>query len=944
MFTSTAPTRAEEGVSGWIENSNRATRTRFPRPAFSLRHQVHELPTNTLPTGEVTFLFTDIEGSTRLWELHPDEMPSVIARHDSLMHSSIESAGGHVFKTVGDAFCAVFSNPGDAVSAAIDAQTRLAAEFEPTNRTELPSIAPLEADESAQGISLRVRMALHTGIAHERGGDYFGRPLNRIARLLSIAHGGQVILSSACAGHTSGLPPDVSLRDLGHHRLKDLLEPESVRQACHPDLFDNFPPLLSLRAYRHNLPCHSTSFVGREEEMEDVRDLVSRVRLVTLVGSGGTGKTRLSQQVAAELIDRYRDGVFLAELAPITDQAFAAHTVAACLEIPEEPGRDMIETLVGALQSKELLMLLDNCEHVIEEAARLCHELLRRCPGVRILATSREPLLVYGESTYRVPSLELPAHKRRLRLAEAADSSAVRLFLDRAEAAAPSFALTEANFDSVVQICRRLDGIPLALELAAARTRVMTPDQISQRLDNRFALLTRGNRTALPRQQTLRALIDWSWDLLADHEKILLRRLSVFAGGWTLEAAETVCSTAPSRTEGDEIDPLDLLDLLSQLVDKSLVLGDDRTAAPRFRLMETVRSYAAERLHDSGEEEDVRRCHLSWCMDLAERAEPHLDGPETEAWLNQLAVEHDNIRAALGTTASAIDRLRLSAAVHRFWLVRGFLREGRKWIEGALTEAGDDDTELRAKALNRAGILAWRQGDITAARPMIRASLHIWTVLGNRQGQASTRNNLGLIADDEGDRSAAREHFEEAVAIYRELGERGHVGMALANLASNLILQSDLDGAEAALYEFLHVSEEAQDRWCIATAHHNLAEVAFRRCDYGSALILCRKTLSEVALLRDTTQLMQLFLMAGQLVLATNEPSRATILLAVAGTLRADGGLYMSPHEIREFDSTKSDARAMLPVAEFAHWWELGCNITLEEALRFALDSDEPKN
>ncbi len=481
---------------------------------------------DTLPTGTVTFLFTDIEGSSARWEKHEAAMSPALARHDALLRESFAAHGGHAFKTVGDAFCAVFATAPDAVAAALLAQQKLVAE-------------PWDA---ALG-GVRVRMAVHTGAAEMREADYFGPPLNRVARLLSIGHGGQALLSQPTFELVRDhLPAGADLRDLDLHRLKDLQRPEHVYQLLHPALPADFPKLKSLDPLTNNLPIQATSFVGREKEIKEVKALLAKTRLLTLTGSGGAGKTRLSLQVAADLVEGEGDGVWLAEFAPLSDPGLVPQTVAQALGVREEPGRPITQTLVDFLKPKSLLLVLDNCEHVLDAAAQLCDAILRACPNVRIIASSREGLNIAGETTYRIPSLTVPDLRQTATPESLSQYEAVRLFIERAQAAQPAFSVTNANAPAVAQICHRLDGIPYAIELAAAKVRALSAEQISARLDDRFRLLTGGSRTALPRQQTLRAMIDWSYDLLSPEEQTLLRRLSVFAGGWTLEAAEAVCA------------------------------------------------------------------------------------------------------------------------------------------------------------------------------------------------------------------------------------------------------------------------------------------------------------------------------------------------------------------------------------------------------------------
>jgi class 3 adenylate cyclase/energy-coupling factor transporter ATP-binding protein EcfA2 len=479
------------------------------------------------PFGTVTFLFTDIEGSTTLWEAQPEEMRLAVARHDSLIRDAITAARGHIFKTVGDAFCAAFATAPEAVSAVLAAQLAMVSE------------------PWAEGTPIKVRMALHTGAVEFRDEDYFGQPLNRTARLLAIGHGGQTLVSGVAYDLCrDNLPESVMFRDLGEHRLKDLGRLETVFQLLHPDLPDDFPPLRSLNnpELPNNLPQQTTSLIGREKAVEEVKSLVETNHLVTLTGSGGCGKTRLSVQVAADLLDGTGDGVWLVELASLSDPNLVPQAVANVLGAKEEPGKSISQTLVEWLKKKNLLLVLDNCEHLLEECAKVADAIIRSCPGVKILASSREALGITGEQSYRVPSLETPDPKQTYTIERLSQFASAQLFIDRARMARLDFEITNANAPALVSLCHHLDGIPLAIELAAARVRALSVEEINDRLHDRFRFLTGGSRTALPRQQTLRALIDWSYDLLSEKEQTMLRRLSVFSGGWTLEAAESVCS------------------------------------------------------------------------------------------------------------------------------------------------------------------------------------------------------------------------------------------------------------------------------------------------------------------------------------------------------------------------------------------------------------------
>ena len=778
-----------------------------------------------LPHGTVTFLFTDIEGSTRLWERHPEGMALALARHDALLRETIERNEGVVFSKAGDAFCAAFATAGAALAAAYEGTRALVCEPWPANAR------------------IAVRMALHTGIAEMRDGDYFGQPLNRAARLLAAGHGGQVLLSAAAHERARDhLPSGITLRDMGERRLKDLVRPERVYQAVLRGLPADFPPLKTLDARAHNLPVQSTSFVGREREMHDVKALLRASRLVTLTGSGGAGKTRLALQVGADQIDDFADGVWLVELAPLADPRLVPQELASVFGVREEAGVELSSTLVNALKDKELLLLLDNCEHVVEASAGLCDALLAGCARVRILATSREALRVRGEATFRVPSLAIPDPVANIPVESLAQYPAARLFIDRAAAVQSSFRVDDRNADGIASICYHLDGIPLAIELAAARVRSMSIHDINERLDERFRLLTGGARTALPRQQTLRAAIEWSYNLLSAAERALLRRLSVFSGGSTLVAAEQVCC-------GEGVDAPQVLDLLTALVDKSLLLMEERQATTRYRFLETVQQYARDRLRDEDEESRWRSRHLAHFLVLAKEAEPQLTGKDQHAWLDRLEAEHDNLRAALMHASSAgadrVSGLRLAAAISWFWYVRGYLAEGRSWLlamVAAVPEGAADD--VRASALFAAGRLAWQQGDYAAAHALHERSLAIRRLLGDQNGVANSLGALGLIAKEQNQYERARALQEESLSIHRELGNRRGIAVALGNLGIVSMVVGHFSDARAQHAESLEIFRALGDQHAIAMALHCIGDVAFKEADYVTAQALQEQSLA----------------------------------------------------------------------------------------------------
>lgn len=785
-----------------------------------------------LPGGTITFLFTDIEGSTRLWEAHPDLMRIALIRHDAILRAAIEAAQGVVVKTIGDAFMAVFSSARAGMEAAYRAQAALCQEPWP------------------DGLALRVRMGLHTGAAEERDNDYYGPEVNRAARIQAVAHPQQILLSQATYRRLADdLPQEISWMELGLHLLKDLSEPELLYQLCHPDLPHVFPPLESLTHRPNNLRPQPSSFIGREREMAEVVRLLAQGNCLTLVGSGGSGKTRLALQVAAEVLPEFPHGVWVAELASLMEPALVASTVAEALGLREAPDKTSTQVLVEFAKSRTLLLVLDNCEHLLTPCAQLTDALLRSCPQVKVLATSRERLNLSGEQIYRVPSLTVPNPKAATP-EEVRRCAATQLFVERALAVKADFALTERNAPGVAQVCQRLDGIPLAIELAAARVKALTVEEIDARLDQRFRLLTGGSRTALPRQQTLRALIDWSYGLLTETEKRLLRRVAVFTGGWTLNAAEAVCADEEGgAADADPIEDWEVLDLLSSLVDKSLVVAEHRSETTRFRLLETVRQYAQDRLAESGESLAVRTRHQAHFLKLAEEVVPKLGGPELAQGLNALETEHDNLRMALNfalETAGATEAiLKLAAGLLKYWETRGHFSEGRKYLKALLAQAaGAAPGRALAEAHEAAGTLAFKQGDNPEARAHYEESLRINRLLGDKRGIANSCNSLGSIEITQGNRAAAHAFFNECLALRRELEDKPGVANVFSNMGYLAYEQGDYATARSLYEESLKIQREMGDSYSVAYALMGLGMIAYDQGDYPGMYVLIEEGLA----------------------------------------------------------------------------------------------------
>ena len=754
-----------------------------------------------------TFLFTDIEGSSRLWEERAESMQPALARHDAIVRQSVEANRGEVVKTTGDGVCAVFADPLDAVLATLALQAGL-------------------ADSAATaGIPIRARCGVHVGIAERRDNDYFGTAVNRAARIMSAAHGGQVLLSQAVVDLVGErLPPEARLRDLGSVRLRDLATPERLHQVAHVRGRQDFPALRLLATTPNNLSQQVTSFVGRERELVEIQRMLRDSRLVTLHGAGGIGKTRLSLQVAAEVLNDFPDGVWLVELAPLPDERRIDQAIAAVLGVKEEPGLSLSDALAKHASDLSMLLILDNCEHVVAACAELVERLLRASRNVRVLATSREPLRVAGEAVYPVPALVVPEPGKTVAIEALHAYEAVRLFSERAAAVTPTFRLTREIADAVIEICRQLDGIPLAIELAAARTRALSVENIAARLGDRFRVLTTGDRTALPRQQTLRALIDWSYDLLSKDERTLFQRLAMFAGGWTLEAAEAVCA--------DKAASADVVDLLTALVEKSLVTVD--LERDRYGLLETMREYAQEKLAASGDEDAVRSRHLDFYLALAEQARPQLAGPKQGEALKRLDAEQENLlgahrfcdRAPTGVESG----LRLVHAVKPYWGIRGFLRLGyQATVEAVERSDPKEKSPANAQGLFNAGQLAFLMGRYEEAQRYLERSLAIAREIGDKARIARALQPLCAVALAQGDFAGARRHAEKALSLAEELGNQRELAGALITVAQLDRTEGRLDSAEPLYTKALEIGRAAGDRELTAVGLLNLAMVAIGR-------------------------------------------------------------------------------------------------------------------
>ncbi|HLW38467.1 MAG TPA: adenylate/guanylate cyclase domain-containing protein [Candidatus Eremiobacteraceae bacterium] len=780
-----------------------------------------------LPTGTVTFLFSDIEGSTERWERHRAEMKAAVAQHEQLMQAAIAAHDGYVFKTMGDAFCVAFRTVPDAISAALDAQRAL------------------QEQDFARVDGLKVRMAIHTGLADERSGDYFGPTVNRVARLLSIGHGGQVLVSGAASDLAQGeMPGKATLRDLGAHRLKDLAYPEQVYQLLEPGLPQEFPALRSLESLPNNLPLQVTAFLGREQDIADIKERLAKTRLLTLVGTGGVGKTRLSLQVGADLLDHYEDGVWFVELAPLIAPDLIPGAMATVFGVAESTGKSQTESLVVALKPKRMLVILDNCEHIVAGAARIADVILRGCPRVYMIATSRQGLGIDGEAVLRVASLPVPPAAEGIKAVEAQRYGAVALFVERASAVVENFRLTDDNAPAIAQICRRLDGIALAIELAASRIKMLTPAQLLTMLSERFRVLTGGKRTALPRQQTMRAAIDWSYDLLDDNEKLMFRRLAVFSGGSSLEAVREIC--------GDEtIGEWEVFELLSSLVDKSLVTSEASGAEQRYRLLESTRQYALEKLNQAGELERLQRRHAAFFAQRAFAADDSWKTTATLAWLAPIEADYDNYRSVMDWALLEGQDPELGAAVtgalSQAWRGGLYQAEGRLRLEAAVAKIDEAISRTtQARLWLGLAMIYGSYAEWTRTQHSAQIALRIYQELANEQGVAMSRQFLGEALLRMRKFDDAEECLDLALATFKKLNEKRLIAMTLSSFGRSRFFADKPEEARKFYDDALTIARAIGDERQASVISSNLAEIEFLSGNHERAVAIAREDLQHL--------------------------------------------------------------------------------------------------
>lgn len=873
-----------------------------------------------LPTGLVTFLFTDIEGSTALVQkLGTGDYQRLLGEHSAILRDAVTNAGGHEFGTEGDAHFFAFARASDALNAAVEGQRALAGH-------EWPPDA-----------GVRVRMGVHTGQPERHGDDYVGVDLNRVARIAAAGHGGEVLASDESRTSAEGdLDTSVRFIDLGRHRLKDLVTPEHLFQVVAAGLQEEFPPIRSIDTRPKRLPAQLTTFIGRRQELADVAGLVAGARLVTLTGPGGSGKTRLAVATADRLLPRFEDGVFFVPLAMIDDSERVPDAIASALELREVPEQPMREMLEEHLRDKTLLLVADNFEHVIG-GAPVVADLLERAPNVSVLATSRELLRIAGEREFAVPPLPVPE------TAEANGSltanPCVQLFAERARSIRPDFELTDEVAHVVAEICRRVDGLPLAVELAAARVRVLSPGELLARLDSRLTELRGGARDLPERQRTLRATIDWSHDLLDAAEQRLFARLAVFAGGWTREAAEAICA-------GDL--EIAVLDGLESLVDKSLVsLMADDDGARRFAMLETIREYGLERLEAAGDAPRIRSLHAGFYRDLAESAEPHLTGPDAPNWLARVTAEIPNLRAALrwaldsGEPSDLAAGLRTAGALWRFWQLQGSLREAAEWFEQLLADPrGEALGAARAKALRGAGGIAYWQNDMARSRERYEGSVALYRELDDPAGLAAALNDLGYLPMMSGEVPLARDLFTEARNLFREGGDSWNMALAEMNIASADFFGGDYEEARTVIQGLLPIIRERGDRFWLTEAITGLGQLEQLTGRYPEARRYYLESLQLALDAGTSPQVAMVLEPLSNVDSAEGNHRRAVTLWGAAQAIKERVGGGAPPEMMQTFDPRPAAIEA-IGEAAVAEAWAEGQAMTPEAAAAHAHEPGE---
>ena len=869
----------------------------------------------SLPSGTLTFLFTDIEGSTRLMQEVGDRYVEAQAAHHAILREAFRNNSGRELRTEGDSFFCVFASALDACSAAAAAQKALAAQAWP------------------EGAAIRVRIGLHTGEAPLVGNEYIGLDVHHAARVAGAAHGGQVLLSeSTHALVQDNLPAGIRLRDLGLHRLKDLARSERLFQLVVASLPDSFPALRTLDTTPNNLPTQLTSFIGREPEVESAGALLKGARLLTLTGPGGIGKTRLSLQIAADLIQQFPDGVYFIPLSAVREPGLVASVIAEVLGVAVTGSRLSIDAVVEYLRDRKVLLVLDNFEQLLPEGAPVATQLLKGSPGLKLLVSSRAVLRVYGEQEFAVEPLRLPDLKALPALAALSQYEAVRLFIERAVAAKPDFRATNENAPAIAGVCERVDGLPLAIELAAARVKLFSPQALLGRLESSLTVLGTGSRDLPGRQQTLQAAIAWSYDLLDPPLQRLLARFAVFARGGNLEQAELVCG--PAAEVG-----VDVLTGLDELADQSLLRRLPDFEEPRLLMLQTIREFALERLQQGGEGDLVRDRHAAAFHALAEEAAPRVFGEQQKTWLDRLERDHDNFRAAMDWCVERADAERglcLGAALWRFWQMRGHLHEGRARLEAVLALAGaHDHPRERRRALEAAGGIAYWQGDMPAAQAFYDECLASTREGGTRAELANAIYNVSFPRMvNRQDLARAAQLLTEALPIFREVGDEAGLGRCLWGLGNADYFAARYPDAIAHLDEAIELFRRLDDRFSLGWALHTRALVALKYLDWAAADAFVVEALEIFSAASDVSGIVLLLDDAAAVARVKGEPRRQIRLAAAATAHQAASGAGLGAILKAEEEWTLREA---LTSEEDKRAWAEGQAMSLEEAVAYAL-------
>lgn len=870
-----------------------------------------------LPTGTVTFLFSDIEGSTRLEQaIGGAAYQKVLEDQAAVMRKAFTPKGGVEVSTAGDSFFVVFQSAPRAFEAAIDAQQLISSHDWP------------------EGSAITVRVGLHTGEGKLGGDNYIGIDVNRGARIAAAGHGGQVLISASTRSLVDGcLKEGIGIRDLGEHRLKDLERPERIFQIVIPGLKSDFPALKSLDARPNNLPAQMTSFIGRRSEIEAVTALMENNRLVTLTGPGGTGKTRLSLAAGAELLDDFPDGVFFVALGPISDEALVIPTIAQAVGVKEAGAKTIEEMLHEHLSEKQLLLLLDNFEQVIPAAAHVSR-LLAAAPNIKALVTSRAVLHLAGEQEYPVPPMSLPDYQHLPSLAALSQYEAVALFIQRAGSVVPGFEVTNENAPAVAEICYRLDGLPLAIELAAARVKILAPQAILERLSKSLTLLTGGAADLPARQQTLRNAIAWSYDLLTDMEQAFFRRLSVFVGGFTFDSVDSICNPAAELE-------MDTLDALASLADKSLIKPRENS---RFLMLVTIRDFGEEKLESDPDAEALRERHATYFSDLGKEAETHFRTPAQVKWMDRIEQEHDNIRATL-RWAIEKDRAALGLdtgyAIWRFWQFRGHLGEGRRWMAELLDLASAQERDLsRARGLSAIGNLVYWQNDFEATRSYYEESLELFRELGEESGIAESLYNLGYLVGLEGDRPEAIRLYEECLSMYLKLGDESMAAYAEMSIGMIHGLDRNLEAARPFVEKSLQFFRQSGDGFGLYNTVGMMSEIHAGTGLYDESISEAREALEIAVEIGDLSGIGILLEYKTVPTLAMGFALRAVILGGAAEGIkkRLEGG---PPASLMQIEDPRIGARDSLSEGEIKAAWERGFQMSTEGAVAYALSEED---